>query len=96
MIEISGIDVKAKVKLKPAKDQKKLVLRDLNGLMSAVILQKKCTWKQWSHMVSLLAGVHPSICENVLRAAAKITGPELDEDCELSNIVNNLDPDLEF
>lgn len=75
--------------------QNRTLLAEIKGTMGVQVAKGEITWKEWSELVSKFSGVHPSICENVLRAVNRLHGIELDEECEHSNLTNNLDPDSE-
>lgn len=80
----------------PNVEPSKATIRDIAGMRATIEAQDKLTWKQWTHMVSALSGVHSSICENVLRAAGKLNQPGPDDDFTFPDLINNLDPDSEL
>lgn len=64
----------------------------------AISRRDKTTWKELAKLISPLAGVHPTICENVLRARQAIVDleVEMDLDCDFSNAIANMDPSAEI
>lgn len=76
--------------------QRKIADNTLVAIKTAMarnVAQEKINWRQWSSLVSKAAGVHPTICENVLRAVNFLHSQEMDPEYEHSNLVVNLDPE---